>query len=191
MKLLEERIVRDGVVLGTDILKVGSFLNQQMDVSLFRKMAEEWKRLYEGERVTKILTIEASGIGIAAIAAEVFGCSAVFAKKTRSSNVSGEVYKAMVTSFTHGYTSEVIVPKPYLSEADRVLIIDDFLANGEALRGLISLVNQSGAALVGCGIAIEKAFQPGGKHLRESGIRIESLAKIRSMSETDGIVFED
>lgn len=191
MKLLEERILRDGEVLGNDVLKVGSFLNQQMDVTLFRQMAETWKALFHGENVTKILTIEASGIGIAAITAEVFGCDAVFAKKSRTSNVSGDVYKAMVTSFTHGIVSEVIVPKPFLTGADRVLIIDDFLANGEALRGLISLVDQAGATLVGCGIAIEKAFQPGGKRLREKGIRIESLAKIRSMSDTDGIVFED
>ncbi len=191
MKLLEDRIKSDGVVIGTEILKVGAFLNQQMDVALFREMGREWRKLYDGETVTKILTVEASGIAIACMAAEAFGdCPVVFAKKTKTRNVAGDVYSASVYSFTHMVMNEVIVPKEYLQPGDRVLIIDDFLANGEALRGLISIVKESGAALVGCGIAIEKTFQPGGASLREEGIRIESLAKIRAMSEDTGIVFE-
>ncbi|MBO4410809.1 MAG: xanthine phosphoribosyltransferase [Lachnospiraceae bacterium] len=192
MKLLEDRIKSDGIVIGTEILKVGAFLNQQMDVALFREMGREWRRLYDGETVTKILTVEASGIAIACMAAEAFGdCPVVFAKKTKTRNVAGSVYSASVYSFTHMVMNEVIVPKEYLQPGDRVLIIDDFLANGEALRGLISIVKESGAALVGCGIAIEKTFQPGGASLREEGIRIESLAKIRAMSEDTGIVFEN
>ena len=191
MKLLEERIAKDGKVIGTDILKVGAFLNQQMDVQLFREMGREWRRLYEGETVTKILTIEASGIGIACVAAEAFGdCPVVFAKKAKTSNVSGELLTAEVRSFTHGVSSEIIVPKDYITPEDSVLIIDDFLANGEALRGLVAIVRQAGAKLVGAGIAIEKAFQSGGAKLRSEGIRIESLAKIAAMSP-EGIQFED
>lgn len=192
MELLKERILKEGVVIGNDILKVGSFLNQEMDVALFREMGREWKRLYEGETITKILTIENSGIGIACVAAEVFGdLPVVFAKRSKTSNVSGEVYSANVRSFTHGVTSDIFVSKDYLKPEDHILIIDDFLANGEALRGLIELVHQAGATLIGAGIAIEKGFQPGGRLLRKENCRIESLAIIRSMSEKDGIQFDN
>ena len=192
MELLKERILKEGVVIGNDVLKVGSFLNQEMDVALLREMGKEWKRLYEGETVTKILTIENSGIGIACVAAEVFGdLPVVFAKRAKTSNVSGEVYSANVRSFTHGVTSDIFVSKDYLKPEDHILIIDDFLANGEALRGLIELVHQAGATLVGAGIAIEKGFQPGGRLLRKENCRIESLAIIRSMSEKDGIQFDN
>ena len=191
MKLLEERIQKDGQVIGTEILKVDSFLNHQMDVGLFQAMAKEWKRLYEGERITKILTIEASGIGMAVMAAAEFRCPVVFAKKSKTKNLSGDLYTTKVLSFTHGVTSDVLVSKKYLQPEDRILVIDDFLARGEALRGLLDLVRQAGATVVGCGIAIEKCFQQGGKTLREEGVRIESLAKIKSMDEKTGIVFED
>ena len=191
MKLLEDRIRKDGVVIGTDILKVDSFLNHQMDVALFQEMGKEWKRLYEGCGVNKILTIESSGIGMACIAALEFGCPVVFAKKGKSRNVSDDFYSAKVISFTHGGTNDILVSKAYLTPADRVLIIDDFLASGEALNGLISIVNRSGAVLVGAGIAIEKTFQSGGAEIRSRGIRIESLAKIRTMDEQAGIEFDD
>ena len=189
MKLLEERIAKDGVVIGTEILKVDSFLNHQIDVELFQKMAQEWKRLFIDAGVNKILTIEASGIGMAVVAAEAFHCPLVFAKKSRSKNVaSNDFYKAKVFSFTHGNEYEALVAKQYLSENDTVLIIDDFLANGAALEGLISIVEQAGAKIAGCGIAIEKAFQPGGDLIRKKGYRVESLARIASMSE-EGITF--
>jgi xanthine phosphoribosyltransferase len=192
VKLLEERIRREGTVIGTEILKVGDFLNQQMDVALFREMGREWRRLYEGVPVTKILTIEASGIGMACLAAEAFDdCPVVFAKKSKTSNLSGGLYTAKVHSFTHNVTNEIMVSRKYLQPEDHVLIVDDFLASGEALRGLISLVEQSGAELAGCAIAIEKCFQSGGDDLRKAGYRIESLAKIRSMSEERGIVFDN
>ncbi len=191
MKLLEDRIRAEGKVREGGVLKVDSFLNHQMDVSLFREMALEWRRLFAGEEITKILTIEASGIAIAAVAAEVFGCRVLFAKKSKTKNIAGEVYTTRVESFTHGNISDVIVSKDYLLPTDRVLIIDDFLANGAALAGLCDLVRQSGATLVGAGIAIEKAFQPGGKMLREKGVRIESLARIVSMDEKNGVVFAD
>ncbi|MBR0144480.1 MAG: xanthine phosphoribosyltransferase [Clostridia bacterium] len=191
MKLLEDRIRAEGKVREGGVLKVDSFLNHQMDVSLFREMALEWRRLFAGEEITKILTIEASGIAIAAVAAEVFGCRVLFAKKSKTKNIAGEVYTTRVESFTHGNISDVIVSKDYLLPTDRVLIIDDFLANGAALAGLCDLVRQSGATLVGAGIAIEKAFQPGGKMLREKGVRIESLARIASMDEKNGVVFAD
>lgn len=189
MKLLEERIRRDGKVRDGSILKVDSFLNHQMDVFLFKEMALEWKRLYEGCGVNKILTIEASGIGIAAIVGEVFECPIIFAKKSKTKNITGEVYTASVESFTHGGVYEIMVSKDFLGEGDRVLIIDDFLANGAALTGLIKLVEDAGAAFVGAGIAIEKAFQPGGKLLRERGVRIESLARIASLHEDGSIDF--
>ncbi len=191
MNLLEDRIRAEGKVREGGVLKVDSFLNHQMDVSLFREMALEWRRLFAGEEITKILTIEASGIAIAAVAAEVFGCRVLFAKKSKTKNIAGEVYTTRVESFTHGNISDVIVSKDYLLPTDRVLIIDDFLANGAALAGLCDLVRQSGATLVGAGIAIEKAFQPGGKMLREKGVRIESLARIASMDEKNGVVFAD
>lgn len=189
MKLLEDRIRRDGIVLNGEVLKVDSFLNHQMDVGLFAEMGKEWARLYEGEHVTKILTIEASGIGMACVAAEQFGgIPVVFAKKSKSRNISGEVYHTRVESFTHGQVNDIIVSKKYLCPEDRVLIIDDFLANGAALQGLIALVKDAGATLVGAGIAVEKAFQPGGEKIRAMGVRVESLAKIKSM-DVSGIEF--
>ena len=189
MKLLEERILADGEVLSGGILKVGKFLNQQMDPRLFYEMAKEWKRLYADAGVNKILTIEASGIGIAAVAGLVFECPVVFAKKSRTKNVSGEVYTTQVFSFTHGNTNTVLVSKAYLQPGDKVLIIDDFLANGAALEGLMDLVRQSGAEIAGAGIAIEKAFQPGGARIRASGVRVESLARIAEMRDDGTIRF--
>ena len=183
MKLLEDRILKDGIVKEGDVLKVDRFLNHQMDPELFLEMAKEWKRLYEGCDINKILTIEASGIGIACITAQVFGCPVVFAKKTKTKNIAGDVYTTSVQSFTHGTTYDVIVSKEYLLPTDRLLIIDDFLANGAAMDGLLDLARQAGASVVGAGIAIEKAFQPGGERLRSEGLRIESLARILSMDD--------
>lgn len=191
MKLLEERIVRDGVIKEGNVLKVDRFLNHQMDTALFAEMAMEWKRLFSGCDINKILTIEASGIGIACIAAQEFGCPAVFAKKTKTKNIASDVYTTKVESFTHGTVYDVIVSKEYLTSDDKILIIDDFLANGAALMGLIRLANQAGAQVVGAGIAIEKAFQPGGDMIRAMGVRVESLARIRSMDVQNGIVFCD
>lgn len=191
MELLKQRIREDGVVKGTDVLKVDSFLNHQMDVALFQEMGQAFLRRYADCGVNKILTIEASGIGIACVTAQFFHCPVVFAKKGHSSNISNDVYSTKVRSFTHNKVYNVIVSKQYLRPEDRVLIIDDFLANGEALRGLIDLAHQSGAQVVGAGICIEKAFQPGGNALRQEGYRVESLARIKSMSETDGIEFMD
>lgn len=191
MELLKARIRKDGIVRGSDVLKVDSFLNHQMDIALFQEMGKEWAKRFEGAGVNKILTIEVSGIGIAAIVAQSFDSPVVFAKKSQSKNISGDVYTTKVTSFTHDRVYDVIVNKRFLNEEDRVLIIDDFLANGAALTGLIDLVKQSGATLVGCGIAIEKAFQPGGANLRAQGVRIESLARVASMSEDEGVIFCD
>ena len=185
LKLLEDRIRRDGVVRAGNILKVDSFLNHQMDVRLFEQLAEEFFRLYGDCGVNKILTIEASGIGIACIVAQRFGCPVVFAKKTETKNISGAVWESQVESYTHGRTYRVIVSRDFLGKGDRVLVIDDFLANGAALTGLIQLVEDAGATLVGAGIAVEKAFQPGGDMLRARGIRVEALARIRSMNETE------
>lgn len=188
MRELEERILRDGKVKPGDILKVDNFLNHQIDTALMYDMALEIKRLYEGEKVDKILTIEASGIAIAAMAGYVMGVPVVFAKKSKSANVSDEVYSAEVYSYTHGNTNRIIVSKSYLSEGQRILIVDDFLANGAALEGLCSLISQAKAEAVGAAIAIEKAFQPGGDKLRAKGLRIESLARIASMSD-DSLTF--
>jgi xanthine phosphoribosyltransferase len=181
MKQLEERIRKDGIVKDGDVLKVDSFLNHQMDVELFAEMGKEWARLFAGENVTKILTIEASGIGIACLAAQQFQVPVVFAKKNQTKNIAGDVYTAKVESFTHGRIYDIIVAKQFLNPEDRVLLIDDFLANGAALQGLIKLVREAGATLVGAGIAIEKAFQPGGELIRSMGVRVESLARIKSM----------
>lgn len=189
MELLEQRIRQAGKVKGDSILKVDSFLNHQMDIELFSQMGQEFYRLFGSCGVNKILTIEASGIGMACVAAQYFHCPVVFAKKSMSSNISDHVYSAPVKSFTHGNQYNAIVSKEYLHPEDRVLVIDDFLAMGEALRGLFSLVKQSGAALVGAGIAVEKAFQPGGAQLRSEGYRIESLARVAAMSEKDGVTF--
>ena len=188
MRLLEERILRDGKVKDGNVLKVDSFLNHQMDVKLFGEMAKEFYNLFQNEKITKILTIEASGIGIACITAQVFSCPVIFAKKSKTKNIAGDVYTAKVESFTHGGVYDIIVSKEFLKPEDRVLIIDDFLANGAALTGLSSLVKDAGATLIGAGIAIEKAFQPGGDMLRSQGIRVESLARIKSMS-SDGVEF--
>ena len=191
MQLLKDRIRKDGKIRGTEVLKVDSFLNHQMDVELFDAIGAEFKRRFADCEVNKILTIEASGIGIACLAARHFRCPVVFAKKSQSNNISDQVFCAKVESFTHGKVYNVIVSKEYLHPGDKVLLIDDFLANGEALRGLASIVSQSGAQLVGAGIVIEKAFQPGGDQLRASGMRVESLARVAAMSETDGITFID
>lgn len=189
MELLEQRIRQDGKVKGTSILKVDSFLNHQMDIELFSQMGQEFFRLFGDCGVNKILTIEASGIGMACVTAQYFHCPVVFAKKSMSSNISDHVYSAPVKSFTHGNQYNAIVSKEYLHPEDRILVIDDFLAMGEALRGLFSLVQQSGATLIGAGIAVEKAFQPGGAQLRSEGYRIESLARVAAMSEKDGVTF--
>lgn len=190
MLLLEQRIAKDGKVIGNDILKVDSFLNHQIDVAFISKLAEEFYRLYKDCGVNKILTIEASGIGIACLTAQLFNVPLVFAKKSKTSNISDNVYSAQVDSFTHGTKNTVIVSKEFLNDKDRVLIIDDFLANGQALLGLSEIVKSAKAELIGAGIVIEKGFQPGGKMLRGKGIRIESLAIIKSMDEKNGIVFE-
>ena len=188
LQLLEDRILRDGRVKDGNVLKVDSFLNHQMDVQLFGEMAKEFYNLFHEDNVNKILTIEASGIGIACITAQAFDCPVIFAKKTRTKNIAGEVYTSKVESFTHGVVYDIIVAKEFLGPGDRVLIIDDFLANGAALTGLADIVRQAGATLVGAGIAIEKAFQPGGALLRSQGMRVESLARIRSMGP-EGIEF--
>lgn len=190
MKLLEERILRDGVIKPGGVLKIDSFLNHQIDMDLIHEMALEFKRIFGNDNVTKILTIEASGIAIAAMTGYEFGCPILFAKKSKTSNISSEVYASEVASFTHGNTNTVIVSKEYLHPEDRILIVDDFLANGAALTGLIDLCTQAGAYVVGAGIAVEKVFQNGGNTLRSKGVRIASLAKIVSMSDSC-IEFED
>ncbi|MBQ2642502.1 MAG: xanthine phosphoribosyltransferase [Eubacterium sp.] len=181
MQLLEERILMDGNVIGEGVLKVDSFLNHQMDMTLFQEMGKEWKRLFTDRPINKILTIEASGIGIACVAAQYFDVPVVFAKKAQSINIEGDVYSTKIESFTHKRTYDVIVSKKFIGPEDHVLIIDDFLANGCALEGLIEIVEQSGATIEGIGIAIEKGFQRGGKIIRDKGIRLESLAIIDSM----------
>jgi len=190
MKILEDRIRKDGVVKPGNVLKVDSFLNHRMDVGLFREMGKEWKRLFADRPINKILTIEASGIGIACIVAEQFDVPVVFAKKSQSINLDGEMYSTKIESFTHKKTYDVIVSKKFLSADDHVLVIDDFLANGCAINGLIELIDEAGATLEGVGIAIEKGFQQGGKVIRDKGIRLESLAIVESMNdETGEIVF--
>ena len=192
MNFLEERIVKDGVVKEGNILKVDSFLNHQMDINLFDQMGEEFKRRFADKPINKIVTIEASGIGIACIVARHFGVPVVFAKKTQSVNIDGEVYVAEVESFTHKCKNQVIVSKKFLSPEDKVLIIDDFLANGCALQGLISIITEAGASVEGIGIAIEKGFQMGGKLIRNLGYQLESLAIVDSMNaDTKEIVFRE
>ncbi len=192
MNFLEERIQRDGIVKEGDVLKVDSFLNHQMDIDLFDQMGEEFKKRFEGKPINKIVTIEASGIGIACIVARHFHVPVVFAKKAKSINIEGEMYIAEVTSFTHKNTNQVIVSKKFLNENDHVLIIDDFLANGCALQGLISIVNQAGGTVEGIGIAIEKGFQIGGSIIRNMGYQLESLAIVESMNhETGEVVFRE
>ena len=189
MNFLEKRIVEDGVVKEGNILKVDSFLNHQMDISLFDEMGEEYKRRFAGKQINKILTIEASGIGIACIVAKHFGVPVVFAKKKKSVNIDGEMYVAEVESFTHKCKNQVIVSKKFLTEDDHVLIIDDFLANGCALQGLISIVQEAGGTVEGIGIAIEKGFQSGGKIIRNLGYQLESLAIIDGMDASTGDIF--
>lgn len=190
MELLKDRIRRDGKVRGTGVLKVDSFLNHQIDVVLLGEIGAEFRRRFAECEITKILTIEASGIGIACIVAQHFdNCPVVFAKKNQTKNIAGDVYTSKVESFTHGRIYDVILSKEYLGKDDKVLIIDDFLANGAALAGLIRLVNDAGAEIVGAGIVVEKAFQPGGDLIRGMGIRVESLARVASLSEEDGVTF--
>jgi len=190
MNFLEERIIKDGVVKPGNVLKVESFLNHQMDIALMDQIAEEFKRRFADKPINKILTIEASGIGIACSVARVFNTPMVFAKKSKSINIDGEMYVAEVESFTHKNTNQVIVSKKFLSPDDHVLIVDDFLANGCALNGLISIVESAGATVEGLGIVIEKGFQDGGKNLREKGYHLESLAIVESMdAETGSIEF--
>jgi len=186
MNFLEERITKDGIVKEGNVLKVDSFLNHQMDIELFNQMGQEWKKRFEGKPINKILTIEASGIGIACIAAQHFGVPVVFAKKSKSINIEGEMYVAEVESFTHRCKNQVIVSKKFLGPEDHVLIIDDFLANGCALQGLIGIVQSAGATVEGIGIAVEKGFQAGGRMIRNLGYQLESLAIVESMDATDG-----
>ena len=190
MNFLEERIAKDGIVKEGNVLKVDSFLNHQMDIELFDRMGAEFKRRFAGKEINKILTIEASGIGIACMVARHFDVPVVFAKKAKSINLDGEMYTAEVESFTHKTKNQVIVSKKFLNEGDNVLIIDDFLANGCALQGLIQLIQAAGAQVAGIGIAIEKGFQPGGQIIRNLGYQLESLAIVDSMDSSTGrIVF--
>ena len=186
MNFLEERILKDGIVKEGNVLKVDSFLNHQMDVRLFDQIGEEFKRRFADEKINKILTIEASGIGIACIVARHFDVPVIFAKKSKSINIEGDVYVAEVESFTHKCKNQVIESKKFLNPEDKVLIIDDFLANGCALQGLISIVKSAGAEVSGIGIAIEKGFQPGGQVIRNLGFHLESLAIVDSMDYTTG-----
>ncbi len=192
MKLLKDRIQQDGKVKEGNILKVDSFLNHQIDVELLGEIAREFQRRFADTGVNKILTIEASGIGIAVEVGRVFDAPVLFAKKAKTKNIAGEVYISKVMSYTHGREFDIIVSKDFLGKDDRVLIVDDFLANGAALEGLISLVEDAGAHLCGCGIVIEKGFQPGGENLRNKGIKLESLAIVDAMdAETGVITFRD
>lgn len=181
MKLLEDRIRKDGIIREGNVLKVDSFINHQMDIGLFEEMAKEWKRLFAGKKINKILTIEASGIGIAAIVAREFDVPVVFAKKSKSINLDDNNFSTKIQSFTHGKVYDVIVSKKFLSPEDHILVIDDLLANGCALLGLTELVESAGATVEGIGIAIEKGFQQGGKIIREKGYQLESLAIVESM----------
>lgn len=191
MKLLEEKILTDGKIGEGDVLKVDCFLNHQMDVAFLTELAKEFHRLYKDCNINKILTIEASGIGIACLTAQCFGVPMVFAKKTKTVNIFSDVYTSRVESFTHKRVYDIIVSKEFLRPEDNVLIIDDFLAQGSALQGLISLVTDAGASVAGAGIVIEKAFQPGGDLIRGMGVRVESLARIAKMSYAEGITFID
>ncbi len=188
MNFLEKRILQDGLVKEGNVLKVDSFLNHQMDIALFEEMGAEFKRRFADKPINKILTIEASGIGIACIVARYFNAPVVFAKKSKSINIDGDMYVAEVESFTHKCKNQVIVSKKFLSPEDHVLIIDDFLANGCALQGLISIVNAAGGTVEGIGIAIEKGFQAGGRMIRNLGYQLESLAILESMDAANGAV---
>lgn len=192
MNFLEERIMKDGIVKAGNVLKVDSFLNHQMDIQLMEEIGREFKRRFSNKEITKVLTIEASGIGIAAFVAKEFGVPMVFAKKSKSINIDGDMYVAEVESFTHKNKNQVIVSKKFLTEQDRVLIIDDFLANGCALLGLISIANSAGATIEGLGIVIEKGFQIGGGVIRNLGYQLESLAIVDGMNhETGEIIFRE
>ena len=188
MRLLKDRIRKDGKIKSGDVLKVDSFLNHQMDIKLFEEIGKEFKRRFSDVSINKILTIEASGIGIACIVAQYFDVPVVFAKKSKTKNIAGDVYTTKVESFTHGKVYDIMVAKEFLGAGDKVLLIDDFLANGKALEGLAAVVKDSGAELVGAGIVIEKGFQPGGDRLRADGIRVESLAIVESMDEKTGSI---
>lgn len=188
MNFLEERIIKDGIVKSGNVLKVDSFLNHQMDIALIEEIAREFKRRFSEQAISKVLTIEASGIGIAAFVAKEFGVPMVFAKKSKSINMDGDVYVAEVESFTHKNKNQIVVSKKFLKEGESVLIIDDFLANGCALQGLISIVESAGASVVGCGIVIEKGFQYGGRAIRNMGYRVESLAIVDAMDAEGGTV---
>lgn len=189
MKLLEDRILKDGHIGADNVLKVDSFLNHQIDVSFVCELGKEFYRLFKDENITKILTIEASGIGIACLAAQYFGVPVVFAKKAKTINIYSDTYNATVHSYTHKKDYDIVVSKEFLNKEDNVLIIDDFLAKGSALTALLMLIEKAGAKTAGAGIVIEKAYQGGGNLVRDMGIRVESLAKIKSISEKDGIVF--
>ena len=189
MKLLEDRILKDGHIGADNVLKVDSFLNHQIDVNFVCELGKEFYRLFKDENITKILTIEASGIGIACLAAQYFGVPVVFAKKTKTINIYSDTYNATVHSYTHKKDYDIVVSKEFLSKEDNVLIIDDFLAKGSALTALLMLIEKAGAKTAGAGIVIEKAYQGGGNLVRDMGIRVESLAKIKSISKKDGIVF--
>ena len=191
MKLLEEKIRNEGRIIDGRIVKVDGFLNHRLDVAFLDKIAEEFYNRFKGLGVNKIMTIESSGIAIAVLTARYFGAPVVFSKKHKSDNISDDFYSARVTSYTHNNTYTAIISKEYLSSNDKVLIVDDFLAQGEALRGMISMCSQAGAQVIGAGIAIEKAFQPGGEQIRAMGVRVESLARIKSMTENDVVFVED
>ena len=188
MQLLKDRIRKDGKIKSGNVLKVDSFLNHQMDIGLFEEIGKEFRRRFADAEINKILTIEASGIGIACVVAQYFGVPVLFAKKNKTKNIAGDVYTSQVESFTHGRVYDIVVSKEFLGKGDRVLLIDDFLANGKALEGLAKLVQDSGAELVGAGVVIEKGFQPGGDNLRKQGIRLESLAIVESMDEKTGTI---
>lgn len=191
MKLLEDRILKDGKVFPGNVLKVDRFLNHQVDVELLNEIGKEFYRLFGNSGVNKIFTIEASGIGIACIVAQYFNVPVVFAKKSLGKNIAADVYSTQVQSYTHGRIYDVIVSQEFLHSDDKILIIDDFLAQGCALNGLIDLINAAGAEIVGAGIVIEKAFQPGGDLIRAKGIRVESLARVQSMTDDGQITFCD
>lgn len=192
MDLLKERICRDGIVKDDHVLRVDSFLNHQVDVTLLSEIGKELRRRFDGEGINKILTIEASGIGIACIVAQSFDdCPVVFAKKNKTANIDDSFYSTRIESFTHGRVYDVMLSKEYLNPEDRVLIVDDFLANGCALMGLTEIIEEAGATFVGAGIVIEKGFQPGGDNLRAKGYRVESLAIIDKMDPVNGITFRE
>ncbi len=191
MKLLEDRIIKDAVVTGKDVLKVDGFLNQLMDMELYALLAEEWHARFADAGVTKILTVEASGIGLACMTAAKFNVPALFAKKSNGLGSKKDIYSAEVVSFTHGLEYDITVPKRFISSADKVLIIDDFLANGSTLKALVALVRKAKAQVVGIGVAVEKAYKGGGDEIRSYGYRVEALARIKAIDKEKNIIFED